>query len=145
MFFFRSDLQFKANMSSGGKPLSFAFLLLAFTTGSANAGDCIKNDYVPGYGCDPKENICQLTCQQGQDCVFDPEDGCTAALANNETVNHADMTPEKCEQLCKNSDEVETEENRCRFWRYVSFRPISMEFTTIFLRRLSSSATPCVH
>ena len=123
LVFFRGDLQFKANMSSGGKTLSFAFLLLTFTTGSAFAGDCIKNDYVPGFGCNPIANICQLTCQEGQDCAFYPEGGCTAALANNETVNHADMNPDKCEQLCRLSDEVETEESRCRFWRYVSFCP----------------------
>ena len=123
LVFFRGDLQFKANMSSGGKTLSFAFLLLTFTTGSAFAGDCIKNDYVPGFGCNPIANICQLTCQEGQDCAFYPEGGCTAALANNETVNHADMNPDKCEQLCRLSDEVETEEGRCRFWRYVSFCP----------------------
>ena len=101
------------------------FLTLTVATGSA-LGDCTSNDYVPGIGCDPSANICQITCPEQGDCVPSPEQGCNDALVTD-TITHSDMTKEKCQELCEASDTVE-EAKRCRFWRYVSF----LYFSTIY-------------
>ena len=105
-------------MRSSANLLKWAFLTLTVATGSV-LGECPSNEYVPGIGCDPSENICQITCPEEGDCVLSPDQGCSDALVVD-TITHTNMTKEYCQELCDASDEVE-EAKRCRFWRYVSF------------------------
>ena len=100
--------------------LKFAFLILTLATSSA-LGDCPSNSYVPGIGCDPSPNICEVTCppEDEDECVLG--EGCTDALVTD-PINHTEMTQKKCQELCEASDTVDNPNaNRCRFWRYVSF------------------------
>ena len=104
-------------MHSEAMLLKFAFLILTLATSSA-LGEFPSNSYVPGIGCDPSPNICEVTCppEDEDECVLG--EGWTDALVID-PITHGNMTQDKCQELCKASDAAE-EANRCRFWRYVS-------------------------
>merc|ERR1712226_1593966 len=96
-------------------------LLLLATLACAALGqqECPANPYVPGGGCSPEPNICQLTCAKTEDCVQTVPESCLKASVDS-TVSYNDMNPTKCEELCGNSNENDDSEatSRCRFWRY---------------------------
>ena len=104
-------------MHSTDNLLKFAFLTLTLATGYV-LGECTSNDYVPGIGCDPSPNICEVICHADGDCTL--SETCADALVTD-TITHSEMTEAKCQELCQLSDAVEEEAKRCRFWRYVSF------------------------
>ena len=97
-------------------------LLLIATLACSVLGedDCPANNFVPGGGCKPDPNICQLTCKKNEHCVLTAE--CAKAMVVD-TPAHDAMNPTKCEELCAKSDAASgaEEEPRCRFWRYVSY------------------------
>ena len=106
--------------------LKLTFLTLTLATTSAQnstsdtspaPGECSANQYVPGIGCDPSPNICEVTCPVEENCVL--SEGCTDALVPD-NITHAEMDQTKCQELCEASDLVD-DATRCRFWRYVSF------------------------
>jgi len=101
-------------MHSADNLLKFGFLTLTLATGSV-LGECTSNDYVPGIGCDPSPNICEVTCPVDGDCTL--SETCADALVTD-TITHTEMTEVKCQELCEASDAVEEEAKRCRFWRY---------------------------
>lgn len=95
--------------------LKFALLALSLTTGSA-LGECPSNQYVPGIGCDPSDNICEVTCPKDGDCKL--TEGCADALVTD-TITHAEMTEVKCQDLCNATvGALQNETSVCRFWRY---------------------------
>merc|ERR1711990_988405 len=98
-------------------------LLLLATLACAALGqqECPANPYVPGGGCSPEPNICQLTCKKGADPdECEQTESCTKAEVPATVIVYNDMTPDKCKELCTASDahDGSAESPRCRFWRY---------------------------
>ena len=122
--FFQGRLLFKqANMGSGRTLLTFIVFALALTTTSA-LSECFESGLVPGVGCDPTPNICEIACPSEGNCEL-VGDGCT----DDTEISEAEMTKDKCQDMCQASNST-VEDNHCRFWRWVSF--ISCKFIMMF-------------
>ena len=123
--------------------LKFTFLALTLATSSA-LGECPANANVPaGVGCDPSPNICEVKCPAEESCVL--SEGCAGALVTDDQITHTQMTKEKCQELCKASDE-NGDATRCRFWRYVSclhFAKRSMTFLKKHQELISNDEEVC--
>ena len=120
MVFFETivfSVLFEVSMASRGTFLKISFLALAFATSSV-LGECPPNEYVPGNGCSPTPNVCEITCPKDEACGL--SEGCATVGVTEDMVKDGNMTKEICPVLCQASNST-TSANPCRFWRWVSF------------------------
>jgi len=103
--------------------MSTVLLLLASLL-SLVSGECSPNDLVPGpegtgSGCSPRDNICQISCEQGKaKCKLLNKASCTKAkVTEADLTDFAGFNNTKCLELCQLSKD-EDKPNHCRFWRY---------------------------
>jgi len=101
-------------MASRGTFLKISFLALAFATSSV-LGECPPNEYVPGNGCSPTPNVCEITCPKDEACGL--SEGCATVGVTEDMVKDGNMTKEICPVLCQASNST-TSANPCRFWRW---------------------------
>ena len=77
--------------------------------------DCPPND-IWRNGCDDFENICKISCAEGESCEY-----LGGSCGNHEDVEILDSL--QCQKICeasRDNEEVSEVSRHCRFWRWVS-------------------------
>ena len=95
-------------------------LLIFLTSAVATDSGCPPNHIWP-EGCEVTDAVCQIDCTKTVNKAACSNQCKTEVGVGSEDIPYEGMSEVKCRELCEASMKGATsDDNRCRFWRYVS-------------------------